>query len=239
VARERGESWLDLYGGKISSEWFFSKTLQLLNEAPAIYHAADRLLEATDWVIWQLTGRETRNACTAGYKAIWQKDSGYPHRDYLAALHPGLADVVATKMGHEVLPLGAKAGGLTSEAASWTGLKAGTAVAVGNVDAHATVPAAQAMEPGVMTIIMGTSNCHMLLGTERVQVEGMCGVVEDGIVPGLYGYEAGQSGVGDIFAWFVETASPPSITTLPKNAAFLCMRYWSRRRPNRSRVSMA
>ncbi len=209
VARQRGESWLDLYGGKISSEWFFSKTLQILNEAPAIYHAADRLLEATDWVIWQLTGVETRNACTAGYKAIWQKDSGYPSRDYLAALHPELADVVGTKMSRDTLPLGAKAGGLTPEAATWTGLPVGTAVAAANVDAHATVPAAQATDPGVMTIIMGTSNCHMLLGTERVQVEGMCGVVEDGIVPGLYGYEAGQSGVGDIFAWFVEHGVPP------------------------------
>lgn len=209
VARERGESWLNLYGGKISSEWFFSKTLQILNEAPAIYHAADRLIEATDWVIWQLTGRETRNACTAGYKAIWQKNSGYPSRDYLAALHPDLADVVETKMSREILPLGTKAGGLTPEAASWTGLLPGTAVAVGNVDAHATVPAAQAIEPGVMTIIMGTSNCHMVLGTELVEVEGMCGVVEDGIVPGYYGYEAGQSAVGDIFAWFVEHGVPP------------------------------
>jgi L-ribulokinase len=209
VARERGESWLDLYGGKISSEWFFSKTLQILNEAPAIYHAADRLLEAADWVIWQLTGRETRNACTAGYKAIWQKDTGYPSRDYFAALHPELAGVVESKMSREILPLGAKAGGLTPEAAAWTGLRPGTAVAAANVDAHATVPAAQAVEPGVMTIIMGTSNCHMVLGTERLEVEGMCGVVEDGIVPGLYGYEAGQSGVGDIFAWFVEHGVPP------------------------------
>lgn len=209
VARARGESWLDLYGGKISSEWFFSKALQILNEAPQIYYAADRMLEAADWVIWQLTGRETRNSCTAGYKAIWQKNEGFPSRDYFAALHPDMAEIVDTKLSRDILPLGAKAGGLTEQAAGWTGLKPGTAVAVANVDAHVTVPAAQATDPGVMTIIMGTSNCHMVLGTERVEVEGMCGVVEDGIVPGLYGYEAGQSGVGDIFAWFVEQAVPP------------------------------
>ena len=209
LARERGEAWLDLYGGKISSEWFFSKALQILNEAPQVYHAADRLLEACDWVIWQLTGQETRNACTAGYKAIWQKDAGFPSRDYFAALHPDLADVVETKMTRDILPLGAKAGGLTPQAAAWTGLHPGTAVAVANVDAHVTVPAAQATDPGVMTIIMGTSNCHMVIGTERMKVEGMCGVVEDGIAPGTYGYEAGQSGVGDIFAWFVEHGVPP------------------------------
>jgi L-ribulokinase len=67
-----------------------------------------------------------------------------------------------------------------------------------------------------MTIIMGTSNCHMVLGTERVTAPGMCGVVEDGIVPGYYGYEAGQSGVGDIFAWFVEHGVPPLYHELAK-----------------------
>lgn len=209
VARERGEKWLDLYGGKISSEWFFSKALQILNEAPHVYRAADRLIEGADWVIWRLTGRETRNSCTAGYKAIWQKGAGFPDRDYFAALHPDLADVVDTKMSREILPMGTRAGELTPEAADWTGLRPGTAVAVANVDAHVTVPAAMGTEPGVMVIIMGTSNCHMVLGENLERVPGMCGVVEDGIVPGYYGYEAGQSGVGDIFAWFVDNAVPP------------------------------
>jgi L-ribulokinase len=167
------------------------------------------LIEAADWVIWQMTGRETRNSCTAGYKAIWQKGEGFPSREYFAALHPDMADIVDTKLSREILPLGAKAGGLTAQAAGWMGLRPGTAVAVANVDAHVTVPAANAAAPGVMTIIMGTSNCHIINGTERVQVPGMCGVVEDGVVPGLYGYEAGQSGVGDIFAWFVEHGVPP------------------------------
>ena len=85
-----GEDWLDRYGGKISSEWFFSKALQILNEAPEVYAAADRLIEAADWVIWQLTGVETRNTCTAGYKAIWQKGEGFPANEYFAALHPTL-----------------------------------------------------------------------------------------------------------------------------------------------------
>ena len=208
VAEQMGEPWLELYGGKISSEWFFSKALQILNEAPEIYAAADRMLEAADWVIWQLTGKETRNSCTAGYKAIYQKEEGYPSKAYLGALNPDFADVVETKMALEISPLGAKAGGLTAQAAAWTGLNPGTAVAVANVDAHVTVPSAQATDPGTMVMIMGTSTCHMVVGEERKTVPGMCGVVADGIVPGAYGYEAGQSGVGDIFAWFVENAVP-------------------------------
>jgi L-ribulokinase len=59
-----------------------------------------------------------------------------------------------------------------------------------------------------MVMIMGTSICHMVLGSEEHLVPGICGYVEDGIIPGLFGYEAGQSCVGDHFAWFVENCVP-------------------------------
>lgn len=208
VARATGQAWLDRYGGRISSEWFFSKALQILDEAPEVYAAADRLLEAADWVVWRLTGVETRNACTAGYKAMWSKRDGFPDRAYFAALDPRLADVVDTKMRRDIRTMGERAGGLTAEAAAWTGLREGTAVAVANVDAHVAVPAATVVEPGRMVMIMGTSTCHMVLSDRERTVPGMCGFVEDGILPGLFGYEAGQSCVGDHFAWFVEHALP-------------------------------
>ncbi len=209
TARALGEAWLNRYGGKISSEWFFSKTLQILDEDPEIYAAADRLIEGADWVVWQLTGEEKRNSCTAGYKALWSKREGFPDDRYFAALDPRLEHVIDDKMSRTIYSIGERAGSLTSQAAKWTGLKPGTAVAIANVDAHVSVPAATVTEPGRMVMIMGTSICHMVLGTEERMVEGMCGVVEDGIIPGLYGFEAGQSGVGDIFAWFVENAVPP------------------------------
>ncbi|MGC9359084.1 MAG: ribulokinase [Anaerolineae bacterium] len=208
VATERGEKWLQRYGGKISSEWFFPKALQILDEAPEIYEAADRLIEAADWIVWQLAGRETRNLCTAGYKAIWSKREGFPSPDFFEALDPRMRDIVATKMMTEISPLGARAGGLTEEMAKATGLLPGTAVSIGNVDAHVSVPAATVTEAGRMVMIMGTSTCHMVLGDEPVIVPGMCGVVEDGIIPGLAGFEAGQSCVGDHFAWFVENLLP-------------------------------
>jgi len=206
LAHERGEPWIARYGGKISSEWQFAKGLQLLEEDPEIYARAERWIEAADWIVWQLCGAETRNVCTAGYKGIYQ-DGSYPSADYLAALNPGFDGFVA-KIDHPLLPLGALAGGLTGQAAAWTGLPEGIAVAAGNVDAHVTAPAAQAISPGQLVMIMGTSTCHVMNGDTLAEVPGMCGVVEGGIVAGGYGYEGGQSGVGDIFAWFVDSSLP-------------------------------
>jgi L-ribulokinase len=208
LARERGEPWLARYGGLISAEWEFAKALQVLDEDPEIYVRIDRWIEGADWIIWQLCGHETRNACTAGYKAIHQ-DGRYPSEDFLRALDAGFADFVAGKVAAPLSPLGARAGGLTAQAADWTGLPEGIAVAVGNVDAHVTAPAARAIAPGQMLMIMGTSTCHVMNGDTLAEVPGMCGVVDGGIVPGLWGYEAGQSGVGDIFGWLVDHAVPP------------------------------
>jgi L-ribulokinase len=210
TAQALNQAWLERYGGKISSEWFFSKTLQILDEAPEVYQAADRLIEAADWVIWQLTGVETRNSCTAGYKAMWSKREGFPPDEYFKALDPRLEHVIDEKMSRQISPIGAKAGELTAQAAAWTGLKPGTAVAIANVDAHVSVPAVTVTEVGRMVMIMGTSTCHMVLGKDEHLVPGICGYVEDGILPGLFGYEAGQSCVGDHFAWFVENCVPAS-----------------------------
>ncbi|MGE3192466.1 MAG: ribulokinase [Microbacteriaceae bacterium] len=207
VARELGESWLPRYGGFISSEWEYAKALQLLEEDPELYARMDHFVEAADWIVWQLSGRYVRNACTAGYKGILQ-DGAYPGRAFERALNPAFEGFAETKLAHEVGRLGAAAGTLTAEAAAWTGLPEGIAVAVGNVDAHVTAPAARAVEPGQMLAIMGTSTCHVMNGEHLAEVPGMCGVVDGGIVDGLWGYEAGQSGVGDIFAWYVANQVP-------------------------------
>ena len=208
IAGARGEKFLPRYGGKISSEWLIPKIWQILDEAPEIYAAADCFMEATDWVTMQMTGINVRNSCTAGYKAIWHKQDGYPTKEFFKALDPRLENLVEEKLSSPIVAIGSKAGGLTAAMAKQMGLKEGTAVAVGNVDAHAAVPAAGVVTPGKMVMSMGTSICHLLLGEEEKTVDGMCGVVEDGIIGGYFGYEAGQSAVGDIFEWFVENCVP-------------------------------
>ncbi len=213
IAGARGETFLNRYGGKISSEWAIPKIWQTLEQAPEVYAAADRFIEAADWVIWQLCGREARNACTAGYKAMWSKREGYPSEDFFAALDPRLRRVVEEKLSRDIYPIGAKAGEITAEAAKLTGLPVGTAVAVANVDAHVAMPALGITDPGKLLMIMGTSTCHIVLGREEKLVPGMCGVVEDGVIPGYMGFEAGQSCVGDHFAWFVENCVPERYMT--------------------------
>lgn len=229
IASERGEAFQSRYGGKISSEWMIAKIYQILNEAPDIYEQTDRFVEATDWVVMQMCGELKRNQCTAGYKSIYHHREGYPDHEFFKALDLRLEKLATTKLRGEIYDLGSRAGGLTAQMAALTGLNEGTAVAVGNVDAHAAVPAVGVVTPGKLVMAMGTSICHMLLGEEEKEVEGMCGVVENGIIPGYYGYEAGQSAVGDIFAWFIEHGVPESVKQ-EAEAAGLSVHTWLERK---------
>ena len=206
LAHERHEPWIGRYGGKISSEWEFAKALQLLEEDPEVYQQTSRWIEAADWIIWQLTGVETQ-------ERLHGRVQGHPAGRPLPVARvpwPAASRVRHVRRGQAGAP-GAAAGpqGRVADRRrrpAWTGLPEGIAVAVGNVDAHVTAPAAAAIAPGQMVAIMGTSTCHVMNGTRLAEVPGMCGVVDGGIVAGMWGYEAGQSGVGDIFAWFAEHA---------------------------------
>ncbi|MFT5871584.1 MAG: L-ribulokinase [Clostridium sp.] len=210
IANSRKEKFIDLYAGTVSSEWLMPKIWQILNEAPEIYEAAHSFIEIADWITLQLTGEEKRNSCTAGYKDFWHKQNGFPSKEFFKALDPRLENLVEEKLSSNIYPIGSKAGELTEEFAKKTGLKAGISVAVGNIDAHVAVPALNVVEADKMVMIMGTSTCHMVLSKEEKIIKGVSGVVEDGIVPGFYGYEAGQSAVGDIFEWYIDNCVPES-----------------------------
>ncbi|MEW9673469.1 ribulokinase [Ammoniphilus sp. 3BR4] len=211
LAEKRGESFLPRYGGKVSSEWMFPKILQIVREAPDVFKAADLFLEACDWITLQLTGRLLRSSGTSGYKGLWHKEEGYPDPAFFRELDDRLEDIVNTKMRGSIVPIGQKAGELTEKMAQRTGLLPGTPVAVGIIDAHASVPAVGAVRSGQLVMAMGTSTCHMLLSEMEKKVEGVCGVVEDGMIPGCFAYEAGQAAVGDIFSWFVEQGVPEQV----------------------------
>jgi L-ribulokinase len=209
VALERGEEFLERYGGRISSEWYFPKLIELWIEDRELYEEAHAFVEATDWIVWWLTGALTRQTCTAGYKALWSPDTGLPPRDYFQAAYPGF-DAPAEKLGQGFVPLGTCAGALRPEAAQAVGLPESVAVAVGNVDSFVSLPGCGVDRPGVYVTVVGTSICDMVVDEREVRMPGITGVVKDGILPGLYGYEAGQVAVGDMLAWFRRTVAPES-----------------------------
>ena len=213
LAAENGEPWLPGYGGKVSSEWLLPKALEILEEKPAIYKQADYLVEGADWVTWQFTGELVRNTCCAGYKGTWHKRDGYPSTTFLGQLNPDLVDLFTEKVAGPLFGPGQRVGCLTDEWAERLGLTRKCAVSAAIIDAHAAAIGSGLSGSGAMFLIMGTSTCHMLMDEKEVLVEGISGVVEDGIVPGLFGYEAGQVSVGDIFGWFVENAVPDSYQT--------------------------
>ncbi len=205
--QEARAPWPARYGGAVNLEWILPKMLETRRKAPSVLERAHRFLEASDWVVWQLTGKEVRGSCAAGYKGCWLGD-GYPPEEELARADPSLPGLVDRLLGKEFLPAGRPAGGLTGEWAARLGLEEGTPVSAPIIDAHAAVPGCGVAEPGRMVIILGTSGCHMMLGTEEILVPGIQGVVWEGILPGFYGYEAGQAALGDLFAWFAKNALP-------------------------------
>jgi L-ribulokinase len=225
VARQRNESFLKRYGGIIGIEWFFPKVLETLEHDADVFEKTDVWLEAGDWYVWQLVGgdamRLPRSTCQAGYKGMWSDEDGYPSRDFLRAVHSGLADVVTHKMPGRLVAPGKCAGELTAAMAKKLGLRAGTPVSAAVIDAHAGVPGAGAAEPGVLVMVMGTSSCHMLNATENRFVPGVAGIVKDGILPGYYGYETGQAAVGDAFDWLRRTLGHTKHGALAERAAAL------------------
>lgn len=208
IARKRKEPFIKRYGDQITSEWMIPKIMEILSEDKAFYEETARFIEAGDFIVSRLIGFESRSACQAGYKALWNKHDGYPSTDYFKALAPELETLVADKMSGPVKPVGSIAGYLTQSMAEQLDLKAGIPVTTAYIDAHSAVPALGITTPGKLVMILGTSTCHMVLSDKEILVKGISGVVEDGIIPGLYGYEAGQACVGNALEWFVETMVP-------------------------------
>ncbi|MBQ4111434.1 MAG: ribulokinase [Clostridia bacterium] len=215
LAAARGESWLPSYGGTVSCEWMLPKIFETLRGSPAVFEATARFTEAADWISFMLTGTETHAAAFAGYKGLWH-DGAYPSDEFLTALDPALTGLIGGRVSPRVDPVGGIAGHLTPRGGALTGLPEGTPVALPMIDAHAALPALGMTLAGDLTVILGTSTCHILNAAEAREVTGICGYVRDGVIPSLCTYEAGQAAVGDLFDWFVTYCVPASYTEAAK-----------------------
>ncbi|PAY17379.1 ribulokinase [Rhodopirellula sp. SM50] len=225
IAKARNEAFMDRYGGTIGLEWFFPKMLETIDKAPEVAEAAEVWLEAGDWFVWQLVGCDAaelpRSTCQAGYKALWSAETGYASDAYFAAVDPVLAAAARDKMPGQLLSPGQFAGTLCDDLADRLGLPAGIAVAAATIDAHAAVPGVGEAEPGTLVMVMGTSSCHMLNARQGKPVDGVAGIVDGGILPGMFGYETGQAAVGDAFAWLLKLLNLDSFEQLAKDAIAL------------------
>lgn len=216
LARERKEDFLTYYGGTISSEWMLPKIWETLRAAPHIYEGAYKFVDAGDWIVHNMTGQWVRSACFAGYKGLWNAESGFPSEDFLRTLDPAL-EFANDKILTEVKAPGEFAGRLNQAWAVATGLPKGIAISVATIDAHSGVPGMGVYHDNSACMIMGTSTCHMVMSKELHKFEGAAGVAWNGILEGFYGYESGQAAVGDIFA-YQSALSKESLDSLTEKA---------------------
>ncbi len=214
-AGKHKDKYLDKCGGVYSSEWWWSKILHCKRTAPAVFKAAYAWVELADFVPGYVTGNTkpetmTRGICAAGHKAMYHDDwGGLPSKSFLKSLDPALADL-RDRYTTQAFPSDQKVGDLTAEVAKKVGLPAGIPVAAGAFDAH-TGAVGSGVKPGTLVKIMGTSTCDITVwpgDAELADIPGLCGIVPGSVIPGMYGLEAGQSAVGDIFNWFVNHLTP-------------------------------
>lgn len=214
-ARQLRPQYLSKYGGKYSSEWFWSKILHCKRVAPKVFNSAYAWLEAADWIPGVLTGNQAPHRirigiCAVGHKAMYNEEwGGYPDKEFLNVLDPALAEL-RDRLPQKTYTVADKAGELTPQWAKKLGLPSGIPVAVGAFDAHLGAVGA-GIQPGTLVKIIGTSTCDMMVAPIHKtlpDIPGLCGIVKGSILPGYYGLEAGQSAVGDIFNWFVEYIKP-------------------------------
>ncbi len=215
VARNGGFPYLAKCGGTYSSEWFWSKIWHCLNTAPQVFRAAYSWVELADFIPAYITGNldprtMARGVCPAGHKAMYADQwGGLPSQAFLRKLSPELAKL-RERLYHQAATADRAAGKLTPAVARKTGLPPGIPVAVGAFDAHLGA-VGSGIKPGTLVKIIGTSTCDMMvapLKRKLKDIPGLCGIVPGSIVPDMYGLEAGQSAVGDIFNWFAAKFCP-------------------------------
>jgi L-ribulokinase len=210
LAKEWHTDYTMYEGGIYSSEWVWAKMLHLLRQDPSLRAEAYAWVEHCDWMPALLTGNtqpETllRSRCAAGHKALWHASwGGLPPNGFFAALDP-LLDGFRGHLFSETYPSHTPAGCLTEEWAARLGLTTNVVVSVGAFDCHMGAVGAE-IKPGAFVRVIGTSTCDVMVVPPREMgdklIPGICGQVDGSVIPGMIGLEAGQSGFGDIYAWF-------------------------------------
>lgn len=212
-----GENYVKYEGGIYSSEWFWAKILHIVREDDAVMNAAYTWMEHCDLMTYILGDQKDlktfkRSRCAAGHKAMWHESwGGLPSEEFLGKLHPYLAQLRGN-LYDETYTSDVVAGNLNEEWAAKLGLTTNTVISVGTFDAHSGAVGAK-VDQRALVRVMGTSTCDIMVSSTDelgdTLVKGICGQVDGSVIPGMVGLEAGQSGFGDVLAWFKDVLSWP------------------------------
>lgn len=206
TAIEEKNRWLGYYGFNVSSEWMIPKIMEVNHKAPEVMTETANIMEAGDWIVNRLTGKNVRSNCGLGFKSFWESSTGF-HYDLFDKVDDNLSDIVRTKVAAPVVSIGESVGKISTEMAHKLGLSPNTEVSPFIIDAHSSLLGIGAEKDKEMTMVMGTSTCHLMLNKAQHKVPGISGSVKGAIIPDLYAYEAGQTAVGDLFE-YIANQSP-------------------------------
>lgn len=203
TAIKNKQRWLGNYGYNVSSEWMIPKIMEVMNKAPEIIEESYAIMDAGDWIVNILTNSNIRSNCGIGYKSFWEEDKGF-HYDLFDEIDKNISKVVKEKLEAPIIKIGESAGSICKKMASKLGLSEKTQVSPFIIDAHSSLLGIGSEKEKQMTMVMGTSTCHIMLHKKQRKVSGISGSIKGAIIPELYAYEAGQSAVGDLFEYAVK-----------------------------------
>jgi L-ribulokinase len=228
LAKQWAIDYTAFEGGIYSSEWVWAKVSHVLNVDESIRHAAYSWVEHCDWMTALITGKTRpeeiiRSRCAAVHKAMWLEAwGGLPEEDFLIAVNP-LLKGFRSHLFEKTYTSDTPVGNLSSEWAKRLGLSTGVVVGVGAFDCHFGAVGAEIKEKTFVRVI-GTSTCDIMVASPEEMhgklIPGICGQVDGSVIPGMIGLEAGQSGFGDVYAWFKNVLAWP-LENILQNSSLL------------------
>jgi FGGY-family pentulose kinase len=194
-------------GGDVPAEWPLPKALWLRRHIPVLWKQASYVVEEMTWLTWRLTGNwimPLNSATVKWHYRTTTAETGNPAGWPLRLMEDvGLGDLTE-KLPSVVLPLGTRAGALADEAAHTLGLRPGISVAMSGIDAYAGMIGINALTPGTVALITGTSTCQLTQSALPVFHPGLWGPFEAAVFMDQWTLEAGQASTGGTVRWLLD-----------------------------------
>ena len=195
-------------GNALTSQSVGPKILWLKRQRPEIFARTARILTATSYITWRLTGETVIDHFTAAnFSPFYDVNT----QDWAFDMAPGI-------IGAEQLPRlmwsGQIAGAVTAVAAAETGLAVGTPVTCGTIDAAAEAVSVGTIDPGDMMMMYGSTIFIIQRASDRVTDPRLW--YAPWLYPGEHASMAGLATSGTLTHWFRDHFA----RDLPRDSAF-------------------